>query len=279
MKFPKLLPLLFVGSLFVFSSCSEDDKENDPDPIPGDKICRPVKVTAEDGVTAITYNNDKISTFSNEEFGNVTVSYHTSGNKAGKPSKLTFAAGEEGTGSLEYVYDEQGKLIGNAFVTAQMQGGGLVAEYEYTQNRVSKITRAMVFPSEEEGGEPDVVMMGFTTYEYDAKGNVTVAREFFDNPATEEDESTTPQSVTQYTYDNKPSPVSAFEALFMGVPTINPASPNNILTAVHREGNTVKKDLSYTNVYVFNENGYPTKTTQTTQNGETTVTNIDYSCN
>ncbi|WP_207435857.1 hypothetical protein [Sabulibacter ruber] len=278
MKLTKLFSLFFACSLLVFSSCTDDEETG---PITGNKTCKPVKVTDEDGVTAITYNNDKISSFSNEEFGTVAVSYHSSGNKAGKLSKLTFSAGEEGDGSLEYVYDEQGKLIGTVFASEseEFMGAAMVSEFEYTGNRISKTTRALAFPSEEEGGEPMVVPFGHTTYEYDSKGNVTRVREYMDNPMTEEDESNEVKATVEYTYDSKTSTMAILEAMFIGMPGINPAGVNNVLTAVHKDGATVNKNLSYSNAYVFNENGYATKTTQTTQNGAVTVTNIEYSCN
>ncbi|WP_157593012.1 hypothetical protein [Rufibacter tibetensis] len=264
MKFPKLLYLLIACSLFVFSSCTEDD---DTGPNTGNKTCLPVKVTDEDQVTSITYSNGKIASFSNDEFGSVNVQYHTSGNKADKPAKMPFGT----DGSFEYMYDNQGKLTGTMITTPEFQGAGLLAEFEYSGNRISKVTRYLAFPGEDED-DPQLFPFGYTTYQYDSKGNVTLVKEFGDQ------DSTTPDNTTEYTYDSKPTPTAAFMALFIGLPGMTPPAANNILTEVHKEGNTVDKDLSYTNTYVFNENGYPTKTTRTSQNGEVSVINIDYNC-
>ncbi|WP_181305903.1 hypothetical protein [Rufibacter sp. XAAS-G3-1] len=273
MKFPKLLSIFFALSLFVLGSCSEDE---DTDPITGIKSCQPVKLTDDEGFATITYTNDKIANFTNEEYGTVTVQYHSNGNKAGKPSKMIFGDGEEG--GLEYLYDEQGRLIGTLLSSSDLGGAAQISEFEYTNNRISKTSYFLAFPSEEEGEDPTFISTGFTTYEYDSKGNVLKAKVYYDNPATEEDESTVVQSTTDYTYDTKNSPTSAFQNLFVGIPSMNPAGENNVLTEIRREGNTVDKDLSFSNVYVFNENGYPTKTTRTSQNGDVSVINIEYSC-
>ncbi|KAA3439152.1 hypothetical protein [Rufibacter hautae] len=274
MKFPKLLPVLFAASLFIMGSCTDDE---DSTPIDGIQACKAVKITDEDGVTSVTYANDKISSFSNGEFGSVNVQYHSSGSKAGKPSKLVFTDGDQGDGTLEYTYDDQGKLTGTLLTGDDMDGMGMASEIEYSGNRISKITRLAVIPAEEDE-EPVTFSMGWSTFQYDSKGNVSKATEYYDNPLTEEDESTSPAATTEYTYDAKNSPISAFEALFVGLPGLNPASVNNVITEVRKEGSTVDKDLSYTNTYVFNDKGYPTKITKTTQNNDVTTMNVEYSC-
>ncbi|WP_210463964.1 hypothetical protein [Rufibacter roseolus] len=274
MKFPKLLPVLFAASLFIMGSCTDDEETS---PIDNIKACKAVKITDEDGVTSVTYANDKISSFTNGEFGTVNVQYHSSGSKAGKPSKMVFMNGDQGDGSMEYTYDDQGKLTGTMLSGEDMDGMGMGSEIEYSGNRISKITRFLVIPAEE-GEDPVSFPMGWTTYQYDAKGNVSKATEYYDNPATEEDESTSPSATTEYTYDAKNSPMAAFEALFIGLPTLNPPSVNNVITEVRKEGSTVDKDMSYTNTFVFNDNGYPTKITRTTQNNDVTTVNVEYSC-
>ncbi|MFB9864167.1 hypothetical protein [Rufibacter immobilis] len=269
MKLPKVLSLLFAFSLLVLGSCSEDDEST---PVPGQQTCRPVKVTSEGLVSNITYTNDKITNFSTEGYGNATVSYHSAGNLAGKVASMAFSGGEQGNGTLEYEYDDQGLLIGTFLTILDLGGAGQVAEFTYTNGRISKITRTMVFSSEDEGEGPFMISMGHTTYTYDSQGNVLKATDY-------DADSETPDHTIEYTYDTKSNPSAGIEAFMVGLPGMNPASGNNILTAIYKEGNTVDKDNSYSNAYVFNSSGYATKITSTTQNGEVTVTNIDYSCN
>lgn len=272
MKFPKLFAFLAAASLVMFSSCEDDDDNDVPDPITGN--CKPVKVTDENGVSTITYTNDKITSLKTGEMGNITVTYHTTGAANGKVSELNFTAGEIGAGFVEYMYNNQGRLgaslYTSEFFSEIFEGAALFSEFEYSAGKISKVTRYLLIPGEP-GEDPTMAPLSYSTFEYNAKGNMILMKEYEDNP-------TTPDYTTEFTYDDKFNPSAELENLLLGIPGLTPGSPNNQLTVLRKQGSTVVKDESYTNTYVYSSGGFPTKITTTPQQGAVTVANIEYSC-
>ncbi|AKQ46106.1 hypothetical protein TH63_11455 [Rufibacter radiotolerans] len=271
MKSTKYLIYLAVFSLLFSSACTDDDAL---DPTPIATNCKPIKFTDEEGVSLITYNQDKITSLKTQYYGIVTIEYHTSGATNGKPSKLTFSAGDQGAGHLEYTYNPQGKVSSSLFTSqelSEMLGGSFQSNFEYNgSGQISKVSRVIVFAGEP-GEAPTAYPVGYSTYEYNAKGNVTLVKDYDDGEST-------PTTVNEITYDDKINATAQVENLLIGIPGLPPASPNNALTSVMKEGGTVNKSESYTNTYVYNSGGYPTKITRTPQQGTPNVTSIEYSC-
>ncbi|MBC3541498.1 hypothetical protein ACFSC6_15790 [Rufibacter sediminis] len=268
MKFIKLPTIFFALSLLVFASCSEDD-ESDPTPIASD--CRITKITGTEGTSTFTYANDRIASFTDEELGQITVTYGSNG----QPTALEFPEG-----SIEYVYEDgnTSKLPDGMYMQSEdisgeagVEGAAMLITYEYNSaKKVISAERFVVMPSEEPEGSPLVLPMGTAKFEYDSKGNVISEKEFLPN-------ATTPSSTTTYTYDDKKNMAASFQSLLTGL-FIAPPSTNNVLTAEAKTGSTVNQEESYTNTYEYNSSGYPTKITSKTKSGTTTVSNVEYAC-
>ncbi|RNI31010.1 hypothetical protein [Rufibacter latericius] len=267
MKFSKLPALFFLLSLFVLGSCSEDD-DSDPTPTPSD--CRVTKITGTDGTSTFTYANGRISSFTDEDLGEITVSYASNG----RPTALQFP-----DGNIEYVYedDNTGQLPDGMMLVsdeiseeAGVDGAGMLITYDYNSaKKVIAANRFVVIPAED-GGEPQVIPLGTAKFDYDSKGNVIAEKEYLPNAIA-------PSSTITYTYDDKKNMAASFQALLTGM-FIAPPSTNNILTADAKTGDTVDPEASYTNTYEYNSSGYPTKITNKTKEGTTTVSNVEYQC-
>ncbi|WP_207435856.1 hypothetical protein [Sabulibacter ruber] len=250
------IALFLASALFLATSCDEDEKDTDPKPIA--QTCSLTKATEGQQITNLTYSADKLASFTAGS-QTATIVY----NPAGKPSKLTYSGSSN---EVVYTYDTQGKLTSMS-VSEAAEGGVrmLSTQYEYTNNQITKATNSVYFrPS----SGPSTIPMprGYTTYNYDAKGNITVVKEY---NAQNSLVSTTEKS----DYDDKVNPGSLLHSLF------GPASPNNPRTEVKKDAaGNVDKAASFTNVYTYNASGYPSKVEKTNQNGVKSVTVFDYSC-
>ncbi|GAA4315996.1 hypothetical protein GCM10023183_37040 [Nibribacter koreensis] len=247
------------------SSCSDDDEDTDNG---GLKDCVPTLVTTTEGgatnKTTIGYNGERqISSVMIEGDGALTgtVAYSN-----GKPSKFTVTESELGPGSIEYTYNSGGQLT-QMNLTSSLFGSSPVIRYTLEYNgsgQVSKIITSQANPFTGSG----LQQTEYSTFTYDSKGNIQKESVYTGTGAGELD------YTIDYTYDNNVNPANALEKLIRGV-----SSPNNILTAITKGADgTVFQDESYSNVYKYNSDNYPTEFTQTMQSGTVSNSKVTYDC-
>jgi hypothetical protein len=265
MKLTKVLFLFLASVSMLASSCSDDDDDTDNGAL---KDCVPTLVTTTEGgttnKTTIGYNNDrKISSVMIEGDGALTgtVAYSN-----GKPSKFTVSDSDLGPGSIEYTYNSTGQLTQMNIFSAVF-GSSPVIRYTLEYNgagQVSKIITSQANPFTGSG----MTQTDYSTFTYDSKGNIQKESVYTGTGAGDLD------YTIDYTYDSYVNPANALEKLIRGV-----SSPNNILTAITKGADgTVFQEESYTNVYKYNSDNYPTEFTQTLQSGTVLNSKVTYDC-
>ncbi|MFC6997880.1 hypothetical protein [Rufibacter roseus] len=266
MKSYKLLPYLM--GLLLLASCSDDDQ----DPTPDAANCLPTKiVNTTDGETeesTLTYDAQgritKASLSGGEMEGDVFVQYTNN-----LPTSADLKSGSFTFGSFTYDYDTQNRLTK---LTTEIAVMSLKLETTFEYNAQNKIGKAVEYSYFNLDGEeePMEIFSQYTTFTYDAKGNITKKSVY----EGETEEEATLSYTVDYTYDNAPNPGAKAEILLTGYST-----PNNVKTASHKYADGEEDEtLSYSVAYVYNASGLPTKATETTKSGSASVSNITYSC-
>ncbi|QHL87114.1 hypothetical protein GU926_06595 [Nibribacter ruber] len=268
MKLTKVLFLFLASVSMLATSCSDDDDENTPG-VTDDCVLTSATST-EDGVTftsTLGYDNDRrISSVKMEGDDPIegTVTYSN-----GKPAKFDAPVSPFGfPGFIEYVYNNAGQLSQmNGFVS--LLPTSPVLRYAFEYNSAGQVTKSTTFlNTNPTSPSASLEQVEYSTFTYDANGNILKKMDYSGTGTG------TLELTTDYTYDSNVNPINALEKLVSGYST-----PNNILTAVVKdaEGNVLQGD-SYSRVYKYNANNYPTEYTETTQNGVVTTYKASYNC-
>lgn len=264
-------------TVFMFISCSSE--EENPSENPQNRLVRS-EVQSPDLKIEYTYNADEllstiIGTYQN--FG-LTSTLVYDNNK-----RLTQWKEEEtghSTSIQNFSYDNQGRLI-------QQTLNGTSVSYAYDGNIITATGTIEGHPNATlilEANADGLIIKttevdGYTSFSYDARGNMTTAKHFENNG--------NPQSAYTLTYDSKPNPFKEqfkslyierfieffypFEGVFIGgfegysFPFLN----NNILT-ISEDGTL---DISFE--YSYDNEGNPIRVSETTLDGIDTY-NITY---
>jgi hypothetical protein len=152
--------------------------------------------------------------------------------------------------SHELSYNADGQLFRKSYNRTNDESSDFT-EFQYDGGRITKET-----------GYYNGSVMGFTTYEYDSKGNVAKELKYMTSPYGVTELTAT----TEYEYDDMHNPFQAFKRLTTpGVYT----NPNNILKQTYTLNFDVdpytEKVQVTTNKYEYNSEGYPSKVNGTVE--------------
>ncbi len=275
--------LLGLSIMSFFSACDPDSKKNDPQPggpqnNPGGKACQIASVseTTNGGKedSEFIYDSQGKITRINTKVNNALTEYITfEYNGTGKTTKIsTFDA----TNKVQDYFTTELNAAGNPAklnffsrdeVTNQLVN---VTRYEYEYNAQNRVNKVNMFLDVEEEGT--LSLAATIKYTYDSKGN-PAHKDYL--VTMEPGAEPTLVYAYEYTYDTK-------DNLAKNIPILNiePTPVNNLTKVVvtNKMTNAVDKQQSYSMTYEYDNNGYPTKSTTTTQAGVTTSLAYSYSC-
>jgi hypothetical protein len=275
--------LLGLSLMSFFSACDPDSKKTDPQPTnpqnnPGGKACQIAAVSETtntgkedsefiyDSQGKITRINTKVNGALNEY---ITFEY----NGAGKTTKVsTFDAANNVQDYFTTELNAAGNPVKLNFFSREAGSNQMVnvTRYEYEYNAQNRISKANMFLDVEEEGT--LSLAATINYKYDSKGNPS-HKDYLVTMETGAEP--TLVYTYEYTYDSKDNPAKNIPIL-----NIEPSPVNNLTKVVvtNKMTNAVDKQQSYSMTYEYDNNGYPTKSTTTTQAGVITSLSYSYNC-